>query len=129
MSKRLRERAAAAVRQLPADIILQAAAICSGHNILVEVGIPQVVIDLLNVTHRSDGTNKGSIFVHGRMVREAEGVSGLSMLMYLAAVLDIDYPHRYGRGSQAHAIRRALREHLQSGPDNDTVPTVDKASA
>jgi hypothetical protein len=105
------------IRGLDADVILRVAGMCDGHGILdpqalIEAGLPEPVVRQHTRTLRSDGTLKGSLFVNGRAVQRLRGVYGLTLLMSLADTLDVAYPERIGRGSQAGVIQSALHRHL-----------------
>ena len=111
------QRAAELVRTLPADVVLKAAGLCNGHDILdpqafLDAGLPLDVIRRVTTTHKSDGTHKGSIYVDGKQVDQLSGVYGLDMLEFIAGALGLKYRRYMGRGFQASAIKEALRCHF-----------------
>ena len=116
---RSHQRAAVALRQLPAAVILKAADLCDGHSILdpqafIDAGLPSAVVKHVTQTHTSDGTLKGTVHIDGQPVEQVEGVYGLHLLEFIALVLNVEYRRCFGRGSQARAIQQALREHFNT---------------
>ena len=113
----------AAIRQLPAETIRQAAGLCDGHSILapqayVDAGLPPEVVRHVTTTHRSDNSSpKSTIFVSDRPVDSLRGVYGLHLLELLADALGVRYQQCLGRGFQARAIQRALHDHFNPQPE------------
>ena len=106
------------VRQTEPAAILRASAMCDGHSILnpqalVDVGLPEPLVQQLTHTHDSDGTHKGTIQQAGQPVAEVRGVYGLHLLEFLAGALGVSYRQCLGRGSQARAIQQALLDHFE----------------
>ena len=127
MSKPERSTLLERVRRCGPEAILRAASLCDGHSILdpdalISAGLPPAVVEQLTVTHRSDGTPKGTIFVGDRAVGELRGVSGLDVLVFLADAFGVEYRPAFGRGTRAHNIRAALRRHL--APVDDPPPAA-----
>jgi len=117
-------RIAELVRRTDPRAILRAAGVCDGHGIvepaaLIDAGLPEEVVAQLTATHRSGDDHKSTLYVDGRPVEAVTGVYGLDALRFIALALGVAYPTKLGRGSQAAAIRSALREHL-SGADAAT---------
>lgn len=113
------QRAASSLRELPGDVILNAARLCNGHNIikpqaLLGAGLPADVVEQVTVTHQSDGTPKGTLYVDGQPVKQVAGVYGLDMLEFMASALGVKYRQCMGRGFQASAIREALNQHVNA---------------
>jgi hypothetical protein len=111
------------VRALAPEAILAAARPCDGHSIFaprlfLELGLPPDVVAYVTRTHSSDGSPKGTVYVHGQAVEQLDGVYGLDLLRLLASALGVTYPQKLGRGSQAREIQLALRCHFQqaAGP-------------
>jgi hypothetical protein len=107
------------VKRCDPQAVLRAAERCDGHSIFkpeafLDAGLPADVVAHLTVTHRSDHTPKGTIFVGGQTVKELSGVYGLDLLRFLALALGVEYPRALGRGTQARNLQHALRRHLQS---------------
>lgn len=99
------------------DVILKAAALCDGHSILkpeafTDAGLHNDVVEYLTATYKSDGTPKGTIYVAGKVVEELQGVYGLEVLKFIAGALGVEYEGKFGRGSQAEAIKQALHRHF-----------------
>jgi len=107
------------IRQLEPEVILKAITLCTGHNILdpealIVAGLPTEVVDQLTATHRSGNDHKSMLYVDGRPVEAVTGVWGLSLLQFVALALQVEYPIKFGRGSQASAIKSAIRSHLSA---------------
>ena len=107
------------VKQCDPEVILRAASRCDGHSILkpealTDAGLPAPVVEHLTVTHRSDGTPKGTIFVDGQPMKELQGVYGLHALRFLASALGVEYRDAIGRGFEAQNIQAALHLHLKA---------------
>lgn len=66
-------------------------------------------------TFESDGSIKGTIFKDGKPVKECRGWYCLDVLMALASALNVKYEGCMGRGFQARAIDKAIREHFKQG--------------
>jgi len=96
-----------------------------GHTIfdrkvlLDDCGWPAEIADTVCEKLESDmGSPKGMIFGKNyEVIEELYGWYGLSVLSQLAAVLEVDYEDKMGRGFRARSITKALLEHL----DNPTV--------
>lgn len=106
------------VRSLPAEIVLAAADRCDGHTIFkprafLDAGLPREIVDHLTCTHGSDGSPKGTIYVHGQAVERLSGIYGLELLRFLASALGVEYAPKLGRGSEAREIQAALHRHFQ----------------
>lgn len=106
------------VKALPPEIILAAANICDGHSIFdpkafITAGLPETVVAHLTREYQSDGSPKGTLFVHGQAVKALTGVYGLEMLRFLASVLNVEYRGALGRGFEAQNILAALHQHFQ----------------
>lgn len=117
-----RQQAADLIRQLTPEVILDVAALCDGHSILMpqaflKAGLPEAAVTYLTRTYRSDGSPKGTIFVNGQPVKQLEGVYGLDCLHFLADALDVAYRGAMGRGFEAANIRSALAQHLARPSD------------
>ena len=118
-----------AVRELPAEVILNAARVCDGHTIFhpqkfIDAGLPEAVVCHLTVVQKSDGTPKGNIYVNGQAVRSLRGVYGLDVLKFLAHALDVKYREAMGRGFQAQNVYAALEAHLKSATPTDPKPAA-----
>lgn len=110
-------------RQCAPAVLLRAAGLCDGHSILdpkafVEVGLPAAVVEHVTRRYTSDGSPKGTIFVHGEPVPELRGVYGLDLLRFLADALGVTYRSAIGRGFEAQNIQSALHAHFAG----NTVP-------
>jgi hypothetical protein len=119
MPKSARERSAALLRTLPGPVILQAAGLCTGHNILkpeaiIVAGIPESVVTCLTRTFSSGESPKESLFVDGRRIEPLEGIWGLDALRFFAGAFDVAYAEAFGRGTEAARIRAALHLHFEA---------------
>jgi hypothetical protein len=109
-----------AIRETPPEVLLRAASICDGHTIFDpqafrDAGLPESVVAHVNRRHESSGKDpKSTLFVRGLTVPAIEGVYGLQLLRLLAGALHVEYPHSYGRGTEARNIVAALRKHLET---------------
>lgn len=113
------QRAATSLREVPRGVILKTGSLCNGHNIikphaLLDAGLPVDVVEQVTVTHQSDGTSKGTLYVDGQPVEQLTGVHGLDMLEFMASALGVKYRQCMGRGFQASAIREALYQHFNA---------------
>lgn len=100
------------------DQIMACIDLCDGHSIFsrdqfLDHGVPEGGIDNFIDEFKSDGTPMGTIFDSktGKAKDSMVGISGLDFLIKIAGALDVKYEDFIGRGFQARAIKKALREH------------------
>jgi hypothetical protein len=109
MPKTARDRSAALLRTFPGPVILQAAGLCTGHNILkpeaiIVAGIPESVVTCVTRTFSSGESPKESL----------EGIWGLAAIRFFAGAFDVAYAEAFGRGTEAARIRAALHLHFEA---------------
>ena len=105
---------------VPAEVVLAAAAVCDGHSIfdpaaLREVGVPEALITRYTEIFESDFSNhKETIFDSktGRPVTQMSGVYGYNVLSGIVRALDLPYQPKFGRGSQAEVWKKAISDHF-----------------
>jgi hypothetical protein len=127
MPKTARERSAALLRTLPGPVILQAADLCTGHNILkpeaiIAAGIPESIVTCLTRTYRSGESPKESLFIDGRRVESLKGIWGLDSLRFFAGAFEVAYEEAFGRGTEAARIRAALHLHFEPAASSSAGP-------
>jgi hypothetical protein len=71
-----------------------------------------VLLGVHSKWHMSDGTPKGTI--NGDPDLRMYGLYTLDLLKAIACDLGVDYPNKYGRGTQAQAISAAILNHLNT---------------
>jgi len=119
------EKAIDLVAELTAEQVL---AICDvidgdGHTIFkpeafLKAGTPSAVVDEMCETIKSDTSDpRSTIFDNdGNVMAKLRGVYGLRFLSRIARSFNIDSPGCLGRGFQARALTKAIREHFGGQP-------------
>lgn len=105
---------------LPTDVVLAAAELCDGHGIfdpiaLIEVGVPQNLVDAYTDIFESDFSNPKFIIYDnktGEPVTQMAGVYGLRVLSGMIKDFGLNCEEKFGRGFQAQVWKDALKAHL-----------------
>ena len=110
------------IREADPQVLLRVASLCDGHTIFdptlfANAGLPSHVVKFLTRIHISGDDPKSTLFVHGKPVRQLRGIYGLDLLRLISGVLKLSVPEKFGRGSEAQAIKAALRSRLGPGSD------------
>jgi len=108
-----------AIRQTEKRILLAAVDLCNGWVILkpeafIQLGLDKKVVEAATEMHTSDGSWTGSIWdKDGKKVDYAWGISGLAFLELVSHAFGLKVPGFLGRGFQASAYKKAIREKLE----------------
>lgn len=79
------------------------------------IGLTEKDISHLEMTHRSDGSHKGSIFINGELVTEMTAIDNKDMLMWMANTIQADISSAnsiMGRGTWARAVNGMIYQKL-----------------
>lgn len=98
---------------LSKDQVKQVLEVCGGdgHSILSAEAftfLPEEFLKPLVVTHKSDGTPKGTITNEKGIVKAVKGVYSLDILRKVADDQEVKYLPAFGRGTEARRISEAL---------------------
>ncbi len=105
------------VRKTPTNILLKVVRSVDGHTVyhpkqFLEMGLDAGVVKHFTRVYHSDGSVKGDLFDHeGKIIPSLTGVSGLSLMEYLADCFGIS-TWKLGRGSGCQHLAEQLVEKL-----------------
>lgn len=111
------------IRETDPKIILDCVSICDGWTIFkpeafTDKGLDPRIVEAITTIHRSDGTWKGSIWgKNGEMIPSLKGVNGLGLLSLITDALKLNPEMKLGRGFQASAYMRVIKEHFKNKTD------------
>lgn len=116
-------QALALLAALPKETLLAIANVSrgDGHTLFdptayIAAGLTVELASFFTVTHKSDGTPKGTIFHKGGVVDQVEGIYGLTVNEAIASALELQIGTFFGRGFRAAAFFTAIQHHCQPSP-------------
>lgn len=111
-------QALALLAALPKETLLAIANVSrgDGHTLFdptafITAGLTVELANFFTVTHKSDGTPKGTIFHKGVIVDQVEGIYGLTVNEAIANALELQIGAFFGRGFRAHALHTVIQHH------------------
>lgn len=86
---------------------------------LTQLGVPEELIKRVTITHKSDGTYKGSIFnPDGSVVKEMTAVYSLDLYQIINSDLGLPSSKMLGRGSEARELHRQIKQFVANESGN-----------
>lgn len=107
-----------ALATLPKETLLAIANVSrdDGHTLFdptayITAGMTVELARFFTITHKSDGTLKGTLFHKGGIVDQVEGIYGLTVNEAIANALKLSISTFHGRGFRARALHTVIQHH------------------